>query len=112
MNKQVVAYSSGGTTYYNQNPFSSANFIGQQNTSALLQAQEGLHSNPMLPYSTMPVNPTGRFHPFSPTASVGPTCDNSFNVKDLADAITSIQRNPLPKWTLVQYNGDPLLWHE
>ena len=33
-------------------------------------------------------------------------------MKDLADAITSSHLNPLPKWNLANYNGDPLSWHE
>ena len=111
LNKPVVSYSSGGTTYYNQNPFSAATFIGQHNPSSL-PVQYGLYSNPMLPYATMPANITGTFHSYHPSTSVAPAHNNSFNVKDLADAITSSQLNPLPKWTLAQYNGDPLLWHE
>ena len=112
LNKPVVSYSSGGTTYYNQNPFSAATFIGQHNPSSSLPVQHGLYSNPMLPYATMPANTTGTFLSYHPSTSVAPAHDNSFNVKDLADAITSSQLNPLPKWTLAQYNGDPLLWHE
>ena len=112
LNKPVVSYSSGGTTYYNQNPFSAATFIGHHNPSSSLPVQHGLYSNPMLPYATMPANTTGPFHSYHPSTSVAPAHDNSFNVKDLADAITSSQLNPLPKWTLAQNNGDPLLWHE
>ena len=33
-------------------------------------------------------------------------------MKDLTDAITSSHLNPLPKWNLANYYGDPLLWHE
>ena len=112
LNKPVVSYSSGGTTYYKQNPFSTATFIGQHSPASSLTVQQGLYSNPMLPYATMPANTTGPFHSYNPSTSVAPAHDNSFNVKDLADAITSSQLNPLPKWTLAQYNGDTLLWHE
>ena len=112
MKKPVVSYSSGGTTYYNQIPFSSATFISQDNPSSSFPVQEGLYSNQMLPYAAMPVNNTGTFRSYHPTTSVAPAQDKSFNFKDLAGAITSSQLNPLPKWTLAQYNGDPLLWHE
>ena len=112
MNKPVVSFSSGGITYYNQNPFFSATHIGQHSPSSSIQVQEGLYSNQMLPYAAVPVNNTGSFHSYHPSTLVAPTHDNSFNVKDLADAITSSQLNQLPKWTLAQYNGDLLLWHE
>ena len=112
MNKAVVSYSSGGTTYYNRNPLLSATFIGQQNTSLSLTVQEGLYWNQMLPYAAVPINSTGPFHSYHSSASVAFTCDNSLNVKDLADAIAPGQLNQLPKWRLVQYNAQPLLWHE
>ena len=112
MNKPGVSYSSGVTTYHNQNPLFSATFIGENKPSSSLTVQEGLYSNQLLLYAAMPVNKTGPFHLYHSSTSVAPACDNSFNVKDLADAITSSQLNPLPKWTLAQYNGDPALWHE
>ena len=38
--------------------------------------------------------------------------DNASLIRELADAITSNKNDPLPEWKLVQYNGDPLQWHE
>ncbi|XP_075256623.1 uncharacterized protein LOC142349095 [Convolutriloba macropyga] len=58
----------------------------------------------------MPIYPSSAFMPL-PAAQI-PQTNQSFNVKDLVDAITSSHLNPLPKWNLSNYNGDPLLWHE
>ena len=41
-----------------------------------------------------------------------PIPDNASLIRELADAITSKKSDPLPKWKLAQYNGDPLQWHE
>ena len=38
--------------------------------------------------------------------------DNASLIRELADAITIKKNDPLPEWKLVQFNGDPLQWHE
>ena len=38
--------------------------------------------------------------------------ENASLIRELADAITSKKKDPLPEWQLAQYNGDPLQWHE
>ena len=45
----------------------------------------------------------------APAASIA---DNASLIRELADEITSKKNDPLPKWKLAQYNGDPLQWHE
>ena len=37
---------------------------------------------------------------------------NASLITDLADAITSKKKEPLPEWKLAQFSCDPLQWHE
>ena len=41
-----------------------------------------------------------------------PSLDSADLIKQLAEAITCKKTDPLPKWNLSQYNGDPLQWLE
>ena len=41
-----------------------------------------------------------------------PTSENASLIKAFTDALTSERNDPVPKWKLSQYNGDPLQWHE
>ena len=43
---------------------------------------------------------------------LAPAAENASLNNALADAITSKRNEPLPKWKLSQYNGDPLQWHK
>ena len=46
------------------------------------------------------------------SAPVPSIADNASLIKELADELTSKKSDPLPKWKLAQFNGDPLQWHE
>ena len=110
MSQPVVSFSSGGTTFYHQNPFSTATVVNQPNKPVSAPLQQPAAPTPLYHQPTMPIYPPSAFTPL-PAAQI-PQTNQSFNVKDLADAITSSHLNPLPKWNLANYNGDPLLWHE
>ena len=60
--------------------------------------------------ATVP-NPLCWAGPSHPTPSA-PSLDSADLIKQLADAITCKKNDPLHKWKLSQYNGDPLQWHE
>ena len=100
MSQPVVSFSSGGTTLYHQNP----------NKSLSAPLQQHAAPTPLSHQLTMPIYPSNALTPL-PAAQI-PQLKLSFNVKDLADAITSSHLNPLPKWNLANYRGDPFFWHE
>ena len=52
--------------------------------------------------------------PFIPASSFTLTQPsvNSFTLQNLAQLLTSTKKDHLPEWRLVQFNGDPLQWHE
>ena len=50
----------------------------------------------------------GPEHPTPPA----PASENARLIKAFTDALTSKRNDPLPKWKLSQYNGDPLQRHE
>ena len=97
--------------------------IDMQSTSGAQQENPIATTNNVVPGLDTPV-----FHPTYPY--VGPTPlswsgpqvsapapptpipDNASLIRELADAITSKKKDPLPEWKLAQYNGDPLQWHE
>ena len=110
MIQPVASFSSGGTTFYHQNPFSTAIMVNQPNkpSSAPLQKHEA--PTPLSHQPTMPIYPSKALSPH-PEAQI-PQTNQSFNVKDLADAINSSRLNLLPKSNLANYNIDPLLWHD
>ena len=110
MKQPVVSFSSGGTTFYHQNPFSTATVVNQPNKPVSAPLHQPAAPTSLYQQPTMPVYPSSAFTPL-PAAQISQT-NQSFNVKDLADAITSSHLNPLPKWNLSNYNGDPLLWYE
>ena len=110
MSQPVVSFSSGGTTFHHPNPFSTATMVNQPIKPVSVTLQQHEASTLISQHSSMPIHPSNPLMPL-PAAQV-PQTNHSFNVKDLADAITSSHFNPLPKWNLANYNGDPLLWHE
>ena len=110
MSQPVVSFSSGGTTFYHQNPFSSATVVNQPIKPASAPLQQHAAPTPLSHQPTMPIYPSKALTPL-PAEQI-PQTNQSFNVKDLADAITSSHLIPLPKWNLANYNGAPLLWHE
>ena len=110
MSQPVVSFSSGGTTFYHKNPFSTATVVNQPNKPVSAPLHQLAAPTPLFQQPTMPIYPSSAFTPL-PAAQI-PQTNQSFNVKDLADAITSSHLNPLPKLHLSNYNGDPLLWHE
>ena len=110
MSQPVVSFSSGGTTFYHQNPFSTATVVNQPIKPVSAPLQQPAAPTPLYHQPTMPIYPSSALTPLH--AAQIPQTNQSFNVKDLADAITSSHLNPLPKWNLANYNGDTLLWHE
>ena len=110
MSQPVVSFSSGGTIFYHQNPFSTATVVNQPNKPVSAPVHQPAAPTPLYQQPTMPIYPSSAFTPL-PAAQISQT-NQSFNVKDLADAITSSHLNLLPKWNLSNYNGDPRLWHE
>ena len=110
MIQPVVLFLSGGTTFYHQNPFLTAAVVNQPNKLASAPLQQHAAPTPLSLQPTMPIYPSKALPPL-PAAQI-PQTNRSFSVKDLADAITSSHLNPLPKWNLANYNGDPLLWQE
>ena len=106
----VVSFSSGGTTFYHQNPFSTATMVNQPNKPASASLQQHAAPTPLSHQPTMPIYPSKASSPL--LAAQIPQTNQLFNVKDLADAITSSHLIPLPRWNLANYNGNPLLWHE
>ena len=87
----VISFSSGGINFYHQNPFSTAIVVNQPSKQVLVPLQQ--HEAPMLisQHSTIPIYPSNSLTP-PPSAHVSQT-NHSFNVKDLADAITSSHLN-------------------
>ena len=106
MSEFVVPFSSGGTTFYHQSPFSTATVVYQPSKPFSVPLQQ--HAGPMLisHQPTMPIYPSNSLTPL-PAAQV-PQTSQSFSMKDLADALTSSHLNPLPKWNPANNNGEPL----
>ena len=98
MSQAVVSFSSGCTIFYHQNPFSTTTVVNQPSKPASVQLQQHAAPMPISHQPTMPIYPSNTLTPL-PAAHV-PQKNRSINVKDLADAITSIHLNPLPKWNL------------
>ena len=107
MSQPVVSFSSGGTTFYHQNPSSTATVVYRPSKSVSVPLQQ--HVGPMLisHQPTIPIYPSNSLTPL-PAAQV-PQTNQSFSMKDLADALTSSHLKPLPKWNLANYSGEPLL---
>ena len=110
MSQPVVSFSSGGTTFYHQNPISTATVVNQPNKPVSAPLQKHAAPTPLSHQPTMPIYPSNALTPL-PAAQI-PHTNQSFNVKDFTDAITSSHLNLLPKWNLANYNGDPLFRHE
>ena len=94
MSQPVVSFSTGGTTFYHQNPFSTANVLNQPNKAASAPLQQHAAPTPLSHQPTMRIYPSKALTPL-PAAQI-PQTNLSFNVKDLADAINSSHLNPLP----------------
>ena len=68
---------------------------------------------PIIPptYGATVQNPLCCGGPPHPTSSAH-SLDSADLIKQLADAITCRNNDPLTEWKMSQYNGDPLQWHE
>lgn len=103
-----LPFTSGGTTYYHQNPLTSATIMGAGHNFAPppVGPQCSQYPPPIVHdgIANMPhksVVPTVGAHP-----------STNVTMRDLADLLTMSQKNPLPDWKLSVFNGDPLQWHE
>ena len=95
--------------------------IDMQSPSGTQQENPIATTSNILPGLATPVfQPTNPYAGPTPLSWSGPQvsapapslADNSSLIRELADAKTSKQNEPLPEWKLAQNNGDPLKWHE
>ena len=64
----------------------------------------------VLPNNGPTAAPTGHHSPFAaPTINVA---EPGVTMQNLVEALISNRKGPLPEWTLSNYDGDPLSWHE
>ena len=83
------------------NPFSTTTNIAQPSVRPLIHPTY-VHTAPLPLCWGSPTHPT----------PPGPKSETANLIKASTDALISKRDDPLPKWKLSQYNGDPLQWHE
>ena len=116
--RNVQAHIAQSVTNFPQQIYSnSPHLIDMQSPSGTQQENPIATTSKIVPGLATPVfQPT--YHYVGPTplswsgpqasAPAPPIPDNATLIRELADAITSNKKNPLPEWKLAEFNGDPL----
>ena len=102
LNAQQIPNSNQSTTCsIPVKPFSATTIIAPHFVTTAVHPTYG-HTAPI------PLCWGGPQHPTPPA----PAPENAILIKEFADAITKKRNDPLPKWKLSQYIGDPLQWQD
>ena len=95
----------GGTTYYHQTPYRTSSVFPTYQTST---TAENTCSYAPATSIALRIENTESHRPVEDLSSSNAT----LTMNDLAKLLTVSRKDPLPKWKLSTFDGNPLQWHE